>query len=201
MTGLAWGSAKSRSSSLGCHRRTHPPPPVQHHIIWLHVRGHNSYHQASYIRLNSTSVWSLYKKTNQVCDNPSSLYETVNVVPNRKGTMKASVLYLPIIFPHFPHFITFHKYFPSRPFSHISTFLWRPSQYLASLFASYPRDKASVVNRKVYQEMEERKLEPNKTFRGWSANMVLVKNIHPEFLNAHIYNTCLKVLQRFIISF
>ena len=42
MTGLAWGSAKSRSSSLGCHRRTHPPPPVQHHIIWLHVRGHNS---------------------------------------------------------------------------------------------------------------------------------------------------------------
>ena len=36
--------------------------------------------------------------------------------------------------------------------------------------------------------MEERKLEPNKTFRGWSANMVLVKNIHPEFLNAHIYN-------------
>ena len=47
---------------------------------------------------------------------------------------------LPIIFPHFPHFITFHKYFPpvSPKYFHLP-----PSQYLVSLFASYPRDKAA----------------------------------------------------------
>ena len=125
MTGFAWGWPKSRCSSLRCHRR-----PIfmiiiaydaKHHIIIpiliIIIASYCHLSLPDFTLVRFAGLRNIPAKYVRVLFNRKSVIPFPlthqDYFPTVRCRMKAPVPYLlPIIFPHFSHFITFHKYFP-----------------------------------------------------------------------------------------